>query len=80
MLQLFLSMDDSLLVSMSLSFSIVANEAALLSSFDLEFNVGRAYRSRNFNVDHSRDSVAWLIEWVLGLQLNSALCKLASVV
>jgi len=73
-------MDGSHLVSMSLSFSIVANEAALLSSFNLELDVGRTYRSRDFQVDHSRDSVAWLIEWVLGLQLDSALGKPASVV
>ena len=80
MLQVFYMIGLICHISHHNSFSIVANEAALLSSFNLELDVGRTYRSRDFQVDHSRDSVAWLIEWVLGLQLDSALWKLASFV
>ena len=59
---------------------VVANEAALFSSSNLELDVRGTNGLGDLHVDHSSDGVAWLIEWVLGLQLDSALGKPASVV
>ena len=80
MLQVFYMIGLICHISHHNSFSIVANEATLLSSSNFELDVGRAYRRRDFNVYHSIDSCAWFIEWILCLQLDSALGKPASVV
>ena len=58
----------------------VADERALLATLDLKLDVGAGNSLHDFDVDETTDSVAWLIEGMVGLHLDLALREVAAFV
>lgn len=59
---------------------VMANERALLTTFDLELDMRGLNRLHDFHVDDTGHSVTWLVEGILRLELNSAFGELGPFV
>ena len=59
---------------------VVANETALLSTLDLKLNMRSLNCLHDLNVDHADDSVSWLVEGILGLNLDFTLGELSALI
>ena len=78
--QLLLLVHDTSLITVLLRFSVVTNEAALLLALKVELDVGGLHLMVNLHVDLAGDSVAWLIERQLCLELNLSVLRVAPFV
>ena len=79
-LKLISMVDCANLITILLCGGIVANEGALLSTFNLKFDMRALESLLDVDIDHTVDHIAWLIEGELSLQLNLALGEFASFV
>ena len=59
---------------------VVANETALLSTLDLKLNMRSLHWLHDLNVDHADDGVSWLVEGILGLNLDFTLGELSALI
>ena len=73
MLELLLTMDSSI----AILFGVVTNEGALLTALELKLDVRRMGWLHDLQVDNARHGVSWLVEGILGLQLDLAFRELA---
>lgn len=73
MLELLLTMDSPI----AILFSVVTNERALFTALELKLDVRRIGWLHDLHVDDARHGVSWLVEGILGLQLDLAFRELA---
>ena len=59
---------------------VVANETALLSTLDLELDMRSLHWLHDLDVDHANDGVSWLVEGILGLNLDFTLGELSALI
>ena len=59
---------------------VVANETALLSTLDLKLNMRSLHWLHDLDVDHADDGVSWLVEGILGLNLDFTLGELSALI
>ena len=59
---------------------VVANETALLSTLDLKLDMRSIHWLHDLNVDHADDGVSWLVEGILGLNLDFTLGELSALI
>ena len=73
----FVSMMNSLITVLG---GIVSDKTTLLSSLDLELDVGSLNRLHNLEINDTLDCVSWLIERISRLKLDFALGELAPLI
>ena len=59
---------------------VVADETALLSTLDLKLDMRSFHCLHDLDVDHADNGVSWLVEGVLGLNLDFALGELSALI
>jgi len=79
-LQLICMVDSPPILTCPCSGSVVTNEGALLTTLDLKLDMRGFDSLHDLHVDDTRDSVAWLVEWVLRLELDFPLGEFSSTV
>ena len=79
-LALLVALLETSLIAILHSFLPVTMERALLSTFDLELDMGALDCLCNVEIDHTADCVTWLVEWVLSLQLDLTLGEFTPLV
>lgn len=79
-LQLLLFVDDTRLITVMLGLGVVAGEAALLASLEVELDMAGMNLMVDLHVDLTSDGVAGLIEGELSLELDFAVLEVAPLV